>query len=70
MNSEKIMSFLDSHELISVHALEIKIGMAQSTIGQTKHGRKIPKKFITPICEVLKDYGMNYKPKLAKDETI
>lgn len=70
MNTEKIMSFLDSHDLISMRALEIRVGMPISTLNQTRHGRKIPKKFIEPLCEVLKDYGMKYKPKLAKSETI
>lgn len=66
MNSEKIIAFLNIHPLISINALEKQIGMTQSTIGQVKYGRKIPKKFIVPCCELLKDYGMKYKPKKPK----
>lgn len=69
MNTKKIIDFLDSHELISVHALEIKANVPASTIAQTKHGRDIPKKHIEPLCLILKGYGMKYIPKkLQKQE--
>ena len=55
--NEKILKFLKTHELISVHALEKKCGMPQSTIGQAQNGRKVPEKYHESLIKELKRYG-------------
>ncbi len=56
--SDKIVSWLKEHPLINIRRLEKEVGMPYSTIGQTEHGREIPRKHIEPILKVLKKYGL------------
>ncbi len=59
--SMKIIDFLKSHELISVHALEKKCGIPQSTIGQAFKGRGIPEKYHESLIKELKSYGFKVR---------
>ena len=54
---KKIIDFLKSHELISVHALEKKCGLPQSTIYKAKNGRTLPEKYHESLIKELKRYG-------------
>jgi hypothetical protein len=59
--SNQLCDFLKSHSLISVNALEEKLKIPQSTIGQALNGKRlIPMHFLYPIILELVPYG--FKP--------
>lgn len=58
--SATIVEFLTEHPLISVNALEVELGMPQSTIGQALGGgRDIPRKYIYELICILCNYGLS-----------
>lgn len=59
--SQEIVSFLQSHPLISINALEKMCNIPQSTIGKALSGaREIPLIHIENLENILKPYG--FKP--------
>ena len=57
--TDHILSFLESHSLISVNLLEQELGIPQSTIGKAKSGdRLIPMKHIEQLMTELSKYGI------------
>lgn len=56
--SDKIINFLKAHELISIHALEKKCGLPQSTIYKAQNGRTLPEKYHESLIKELKRYGL------------
>lgn len=57
--TDHILSFLESHSLISVNLLEQELALPQSTIGKAKSGdRLIPEKHIFDMLCFLSDYGI------------
>jgi len=57
MDSNKIISYLESHPLLKPASIEKLIGIPSGTIRMDK-SRDIPKKYIWPITFVLKKYGL------------
>ena len=59
--SNHFVDFLKSHELISVHGLEKKLGIPKDTIRKAKEGhRAIPEKYFYEMGLVLVDYGFDW----------
>lgn len=62
MNSQTIIDFLKSHELISIHGLEKKLGLSNGTISKAVDGRRgLPEKYHEKIISELKKYGILMK---------
>lgn len=59
--SNHFIGFLKSHDLISVHGLEVKLGMPKDTIRKAKEGKRhIPEKYFYDMGLVLRDYGFDW----------
>lgn len=57
--TQKVLLFLKEHPLISVNALEKQCKIPRSTIDKVRRGRKMPRKHMSGLVEVLKMYGFN-----------
>jgi transcriptional antiterminator len=57
-NSDTIVAFLQQRPLISIHQLEDRLGIPQSTIAKAVKGvRNIPEKHQEGLINELKKYG-------------
>lgn len=60
--AEQVLKFLRTHELISLNALEKKLGIPQSTLYKAIHDiRDLPAKHIPQLKAELKAYGLKMK---------
>lgn len=66
---DRIISFLNSHDLISVNGLEKKLYIYPNTIHQAKKGlRPIPEKYLDKIAIFLISYGFDAKEYISESK--
>ncbi len=71
--SNLFVAFLRSHDLISVTALEAKLGMPKSTLRQAlkkNSPRNIPAKYFYDLGLILRDYGFDWPEIIDEDAAL
>lgn len=63
MKEKAIIKFLKEHPLIAIQKLEKECKIPLTTINQVVSGKRgLPEAYITPLEDVLKNYGYNKSP--------